>query len=115
MLFRSLVHGMRTVARGGSYLGAQVSQPLLRLLQSGASGSVDEPRRRLPALTRREQEVLRLVASGQTSKEVATELNLGVETIRTYRKTLMRKLGAANVASLTRIAMEAELATPLGG
>jgi DNA-binding CsgD family transcriptional regulator len=48
---------------------------------------------------------MRLVAEGKSSKEIAALLDLGVETIRGYRKTLMKKLGVSNVADLTRVAL----------
>ena len=47
-----------------------------------------------------------------TSKEIASNLDLGVETIRSYRKTLMKKLGVNNVAGLTQIAISAGMTTP---
>jgi two-component system nitrate/nitrite response regulator NarL len=53
--------------------------------------------------------VLRLVAEGRTSKEIAAMLNLGLQTVRTYRKTLMKKIGASNVAGLTQVALAAGL------
>jgi DNA-binding NarL/FixJ family response regulator len=63
----------------------------------------------LAALTEREAEVLRLLAAGRTSKEIAATLNLAVETIRSYRKTLMKKLEVHNVAELFQFAASAGL------
>ena len=64
-----------------------------------------------PALLVRERtllhEVLRLVAEGKTSKEIAVMLNLGLQTVRSYRKTMMKKLGVNNVAGLTQRALAA--------
>lgn len=48
--------------------------------------------------------MLRLLAGGKGSKEIASDLNLGVETIRTYRKTLMQKLDIHNVTELIKFA-----------
>jgi DNA-binding CsgD family transcriptional regulator len=53
---------------------------------------------------------MRLVAEGHSSKEVAELLSLGLQTVRTYRKTLMKKLGVKNAAGLTQLAMAAGLA-----
>jgi DNA-binding NarL/FixJ family response regulator len=54
-------------------------------------------------------QVLRLVAEGMTSKDIATMLDLGLQTIRSYRKTMMKKLGVNNVASLTHLALSSGL------
>jgi DNA-binding CsgD family transcriptional regulator len=53
--------------------------------------------------------VLRLVAEGKTSKEIATILDLGLQTVRSYRKTMMKKIGVNNVAGLTQVALSAGL------
>jgi len=55
-------------------------------------------------------QVLRLVADGKTSKDIATLLSLGEHTVRSYRKALMKKLRINNVAGLTRMALAAGLA-----
>ena len=101
-----LVEALRTVARGGSYLSPQVSDRLLTRIQRGSIDSASGPSASLiETLTPREQQVMRLIAEGKTSKEVAVMLNLGVQTVRSYRKTLMKKLGVNNVASLTQLAL----------
>jgi DNA-binding CsgD family transcriptional regulator len=57
---------------------------------------------------------MRLVAEGHTSKEIAALLNLGLQTVRSYRKTLMRKLGVTNAASVTQLALSTGVNRPLG-
>jgi hypothetical protein len=52
---------------------------------------------------------LRLIAGGTTTKDIANLLDLGLETVRTYRKTLMKKIGVSNVAGLTQVAFAAGL------
>jgi DNA-binding CsgD family transcriptional regulator len=54
--------------------------------------------------------VLGLIIEGKASKEIAVILNLGVETVRSYRKTMMKKLNVNNVAGLIRVALAAGLA-----
>ena len=101
-----LLDALRTVAKGGSYLSPQVSDRLLHRIQRGemdaspASGAIE-------GLSPRELQVLRLVAEGKTSKEIAALLDLGLQTVRSYRKTMMKKLGVNNVASLTQLALAA--------
>lgn len=60
-------------------------------------------------LTAREQEMLRLIVDGYTNQEIAEKLFLGVETIKTYRKNLIFKLGARNSMVLVRMAIEKKL------
>lgn len=101
-----LVDALRTVGRGGTYLSPEVSDKLLRRLQNGnmetkSQGPVVE------GLSPRELQVMRMVAEGKTSKEIAVMLDLGLQTVRSYRKTMMKKLGVSNVAGLTQIALAA--------
>jgi DNA-binding NarL/FixJ family response regulator len=101
-----LLDAMRTVAKGGSYLSSQVSDRLLNRIQRGdlhlRANHVP-----LEALSPRELQVLRLVAEGKTSKDIALMLDLGLQTVRSYRKTMMKKLGVNNVAGLTQMALAA--------
>src|SRR5919107_4953620 len=103
-----LLDALRTVARGGSYLSPQVSDRLLTRIQRG-----DLEARQLPSalegLSPRELQVLRMVAEGKTSKEIAVMLDLGLQTVRSYRKTMMKKLNVNNVAGLTQLALSAGL------
>ena len=99
-----LLDALRNIAQGGSYLSSKVSERLLRLIQSGdlqlraSLASVEK-------LSPRERQVLRLIAAGKTSKDIAVLLDLGEQTVRSYRKTLMKKLGVNNVAGLTQMAL----------
>src|ERR1039457_3855876 len=82
-----LVDAMRTVVRGGTYFGAQVSDLLLssvpgRKTRAPARGIRD-------ALSPREQQVMLLTVEGKSNKEVAILLHLEVHTVRSYRKTMM--------------------------
>lgn len=100
-----LLDALRTVARGGSYLSSQVSDRLLQRIQRGDLETHDKTP--LDSLSPRELQVLRLVAEGKTSKDIAAMLDLGLQTVRSYRKTMMKKLGVNNVAGLTQLALAA--------
>jgi DNA-binding NarL/FixJ family response regulator len=109
-----LLDALRTVIKGETYLSPQVSERLLQRIQRG-----DLKAKALPAgldeLSPRELQVLRMVAEGKTSKEIAVLLDLGLQTVRSYRKTMMKKLGVNNVAGLTQLALSSgltRLATP---
>jgi len=103
-----LIDALRTVAKGGLYFSREVSTKLVRRLQSGDLFTVEESQP-LKELSPREIQVLKMVAEGKSSKEIAVTLQLGLETVRSYRKTMMRKLGVNNVASLTHLAISAGL------
>ena len=103
-----LLDALRTVAKGGSYLSPQVSDRLLHRIQRGDLEPKATPSS-LDDLAPRELQVLRLVAEGKTSKEIAVLLDLGLQTVRSYRKTMMKKLGVNNVAGLTQLALGAGL------
>jgi DNA-binding NarL/FixJ family response regulator len=101
-----LVDALRTVAKGGFYMSPQVSEKLLVRIQRGDMEAKPVPTM-LEGLSPRELQVLRLVAEGKTSKEIAVMLDLGLQTVRSYRKTMMKKLSVNNVASLTQLALSA--------
>jgi len=102
-----LLDALRTVAKGGFHLNSHVSDHLVSRIQRG---DLDTKRAGpLENLSPREIQVLRLVAEGKTSKEIATLLDLGLQAVRTYRKTMMRKIGVTNIAGLTQVALAAGL------
>ena len=102
-----LLVALRTVASGGFYLSPQVSDRLVTRIQRGDLEI--RPGTQLSQLSPRELQVLRLVAEGKTSKEIATMLDIGLQTVRSYRKTMMKKLSVNNVAGLTQLALSAGL------
>jgi DNA-binding NarL/FixJ family response regulator len=101
---RDLLGALRAVAKGGSYLSPQVSDRVLHRIQKNDFETKPIPAA-LDCLSSRELQVLRLVADGKTSKEIAVMLELGLQTIRSYRKTMMGKLGVNNIAGLTQFAL----------
>ena len=103
-----LLDALRTINKGGSYLSPQVSDKLLLRIQRGDLESKNLPSQ-LAQLSPRELQVLRMVAEGKTSKEIAVMLDLGLQTVRSYRKTMMKKLNVNNVAGLTQLALSAGL------
>ena len=103
-----LLEALRMVAAGGMYLSPQVSDRLLTRIQKGDLAHRPAPHV-LESLSPREVQVLRLVAEGRTSKEIAVLLDLREQTVRSYRKTMMKKLGVNNVAGLTQLALSTGL------
>lgn len=103
-----LLGALRSVAREGVYLSPDASKRLFDRIQNGCldDRSVES---RVKALAPRELQVLRLIAEGNSSKDMSQLLELSLETVRTYRKTMMKKLGVCNVAGLTQVAVSAGL------
>lgn len=106
---RELIDTMRRVAGGGWALGPVVARILIDRRRAGGTGDAT-----LNILSPRERQVLRLVAEGKSSKEIATLLHLEVQTIRSYRKAMMLKLGVGNAADATRMAMKGGLMRDAG-
>ncbi len=97
---QDLVAGIEAVTAGRSYYSPPVQRTLTDLLRS-KSGL----RRGLDLLTEREREVLRLVAEGHSTKEIAGRLDISARTVETHRAHLMQKLGLRSVARLTQFAI----------
>lgn len=91
------------VLAGGIYHCAATA----KLLQS----SIANPPRPDP-LSRRQRQILQLVARGASSKEIALELGLSEKTVSNHRAAIMRKLGIHDVAGLTRYALREGLVEP---
>jgi DNA-binding NarL/FixJ family response regulator len=101
-----LLTGVREVAAGRRYLSPPLSMEDVDLLISrGQDGSLDP----YDTLTKREKEVLQLVAEGHTNAAVAARLGIGERTVETHRAHIMSKLGLNNHADLVRFALECNL------
>jgi len=95
-----LVHAVRIVAGGGTYVDPAIAGPLMA---SQARAAASPPAG--VALSEREVEVIRLVAQGHTSKEMASNLGLSPRTLETYKARAMSKLGLRTRADLIRYAV----------
>ena len=63
----------------------------------------------LETLSRREREILRFVAEGKTSREIAERLDISSKTVDTYRSRLMRKIKVKNVSGVIKFAIQHEI------
>lgn len=102
-----LIAAIQAVMRGELYVHPALTRALLVEKASVASGTDDE--QLWQTLSEREQEVLRLVALGYTSKEIGEQLALSIKTVDTYRARGMEKLGLRSRAALVRFAMAHEM------
>jgi DNA-binding NarL/FixJ family response regulator len=107
--FEELSVAIKAVLRGQIYLSPAIAEVVVR--QSlGSAGSKAKLQR--AQLSKREQEVLQLIAEGKSTKEIAATLYVSVKTVETHRKQIMDKLGIHNIAGLTKYAIREGL-TPL--
>lgn len=105
-----LPHAVREVHAGRRYLSSAISTQEL----DGYAHSVQ--RQNLgpdEMLTKRERQVLRLVAEGHTSARIAQQLHIGVRTVETYRANLLLKLNLHNHTDLIRYAIQRGIIAPL--
>ena len=100
---------LRSVMRGESWLSPAVSRQVVEgyVQRSGGDAAPE-------VLTARQREVLRLVAGGKSTKEIAYALNLSVKTVETHRAQIMERLGIRDVAGLVRYALRTGLIPPEG-
>ncbi|MNL64571.1 Oxygen regulatory protein NreC [compost metagenome] len=63
----------------------------------------------IPRLTKREQQILKSVADGLTSAEIAEKLFISIITVETHRRNLLKKFQAKNMIELVRVATENKL------
>ena len=94
-----LVAAIQAVREGRAYHSPQVQRQLTDLLRGGT------PAVGVAALTEREREVLKRIAEGSSTKEIATRLDISARTVESHRANLMRKLDVRSVAQLVRIAI----------
>lgn len=99
-----LVEAIRTVHRGDCWLPPRVAQTVLSYCRRGPSAVPDDDR---SPLTEREQEVLKLVVEGYSSREIADLLYLSKRTVMCHRANIASKLGIHNRMELIRYAMRA--------
>jgi DNA-binding NarL/FixJ family response regulator len=103
---RELVAAIRQVAGGEPYLSATLSSALVGIIANPEPRAQAELTGRSDSkLTPRENEVLRLLAEGHCTKEVASLLDISSKTIETYRLNLMKKLKITSMVSLVKYAI----------
>jgi DNA-binding NarL/FixJ family response regulator len=96
---------IRSVARGETYLSPPVSKPvIMEYIRRTNVGLTSRER-----LSPRQAQILKLIAEGRTTKQVALELAISVKTVETHRAALMTRIGIHDVAGLVRYAVKVGL------
>lgn len=98
-----LKEAIKKIVAGGRYVSATLAEKLAVDLRQGTDMPVHE------LLSDREFQVLRMIASGKSVKEVADELSLSVKTVSTYRSRILEKTGMKTNADLIRYALQTQL------
>jgi DNA-binding NarL/FixJ family response regulator len=103
-----IVDAVRRTVRGQSFLYPSAVSALVRdLIERDAQGD-----RSFDVLTRRESQVLKLIAEAYTSREIADELVISVKTVDRHRQNILEKLGMSDRVELTRYAIRRGLIQP---
>jgi DNA-binding NarL/FixJ family response regulator len=99
---------IRAAVKGEIYLSPAVSKSLI----DDYSRRLAEEKTLEDRLTTRQREVLQLIAEGQSTKDIASRLNVSIKTVETHRKQLMERLDIHDVAGLVRYAIRAGIIEP---
>jgi DNA-binding NarL/FixJ family response regulator len=102
-----LVTAIREVHRGGSFLSPRLLTRLVDDFRQHGRGIARQPR--FDTLTKREREILKMLAEGRSVKEIASEFELSVKTVEAHKFNLMRKLDIHNKAQLVQYAIQKKI------
>lgn len=98
-----LVEAIRQVTRGRKYITPELAQSIAESINAPSLASPHEE------LSDREFQTMRLIASGKTLSQIATQLSISPKTVSVYRARVLAKLQLSNNAELTRYALEHNL------
>jgi len=104
---QQLLTAVRDVYKGGKYLSSRVLGKLVEDFRSRVRDTKMRPR--IATLTPREREILKLLAEGNSVKEIAVILGLSVKTVEAHKFNLMRKLDIHNKAQLVTYAIQKKI------
>ncbi|AMM51784.1 LuxR family transcriptional regulator [Rufibacter sp. DG15C] len=101
-----LIHAIKTVAENNSYICSEVALNLLNRVNNGPGEQQEFSGKGTSDLSKREMEVLRLIAEGYTNAEIADKLFASKRTIESHRQHLIEKTKAKNTATLIKYAIQ---------
>ncbi|HKS72004.1 MAG TPA: response regulator transcription factor [Terriglobales bacterium] len=103
-----LINAVREVYRGKKYISSQVMEKLVEDFHARPRGKQTRVSR-VSTLTPREREVIKMIAEGNSVREIANLLGLSVKTVEAHKFNLMRKLGIHNKAQLVTYAIQKKI------
>ena len=106
---RDLMTAVKRVSQHKPFLSLGVSSAVLKDYRLRENGALAEKAQPPPRLTPREEELLRVIAAGKTTKEAAVAMRISVKTAQTHRINLMRKLGVHSTGELVSFAYRNKL------
>jgi DNA-binding NarL/FixJ family response regulator len=101
-VFEDLINAIKTLVAGQSYLSPQIASVVLNGIVKDGLKVVDGNRL---MFTMRESQILRLLAGGESAKQIAAEIDLSVKTVEAIRRHIMEKIAVDNLADLTKFAI----------
>jgi DNA-binding NarL/FixJ family response regulator len=108
--FGELVRAINVVIGGMHYLCPQAASSFINETKNSRSNLISKEG---SVLTKRERQVLQLIAKGNSSKEIAAALLLSERTVTAHRQNIMDKTGCHDIASMTRYAIQQNIAPPI--
>jgi DNA-binding NarL/FixJ family response regulator len=105
----TLINAIRTVKSGGKFFNEAIANLIFDDFYKGQQSPEAKPRKLSPDLTKRENEVLKLITSGKNNQEVADLLFISTKTVETHKANILEKLGLRNTAELVKYAIKNNL------
>ncbi|MBA3012750.1 MAG: response regulator transcription factor [Proteobacteria bacterium] len=102
--FSELYDAIQEVLSGNFYLTPSIARMYVDSQGDIFSSSTEFPK--FNKISKKEREILQLVAEGETTRDIAEELSVSIKTIETHRRNIMKKLNIFSVAGLTKFAIK---------
>jgi len=107
-----LIKAVEEVVKGNKYLSPQVTTKVVIGFNPDHSGDRKDVVTRFEQLTKRETEILKLIAEGKTNREIASLLFISEHTVKAHRTNIMTKMGMKNLTEVIRYAIKKGLIEP---
>ena len=104
-----LMEAIHSVMKGERYFSPEVTSLVFEAFYLKEKEGKELPKKRSSELSKREEEVLVLIASGKSLREIAEQLFISVKTVETHKQHIQEKLGIKNTAQLVRYAIDNKL------
>ena len=107
--FEEILVALKAVLKGQSYVSPAIAEVVVRKSVGQWSSEAQSEKGKI---SRREREVIQLLAEGKSTKEIAESLYVSVKTIETHRRQIMGRLHLQNIAELTKYAIREGFTSP---
>lgn len=100
-----LIKAIKAICEGNDFYGDSVSQIMVNSYLKNVKAK-DNQEEQKPSLTKREQEILKLVANGSSNQEIADALFISIRTVESHKNHIMQKLGFNSTIDLIKYALK---------